>query len=169
MVFENSHHHHWWNGTCSTIGSDGFSMVFSILRTNGSRWLRDKMHVNEDLSETKHGMKSTSTQEDINQGTSCSKHCKKIFLIFQKLSLVCLISASARHKGRKFTTIANNQWFLRWPLPLMEWYLLNHWDQWFSMVFQSPNHWWQCFSMVVNHWSNYAMVSIHRSGLVWHH
>ena len=73
----------------------------------------DKMRVNEDLSETKHGMKSTSTQVDINQGTSCSRHCKKIFLIFQKLSLVCLISASARHKGRKFTTIAKNQWFLR--------------------------------------------------------
>ena len=113
MVFENSHHHHWWNGTCSTIGSDGFSMVFPILRTNGSRWLRDKMRVNEDLSETKHGMKSTSTQVDINQGTSCSRHCKKIFLIFQKLSLVCSISASARHKGRNFTTIAKNQWFLR--------------------------------------------------------
>ena len=56
---------------------------------------------------------------------------KKRFLIFQKLSLAFLISASARHKGRKFTTIAKNQWFLRWPLPLMEWYLLNHWDQWF--------------------------------------
>ena len=101
----------------------------------------DKMRVNEDLSETKHGMKSTSTQVDINQGTSCSRHCKKIFLIFQKLSLVCLISASARHKGRKFTTIAKNQWFLRWPLPLMEWYLLNHWDQWFFNGFQSANHW----------------------------
>ena len=62
--------------------------------------IRDKMRVNEDLSETKHGMKSTSTQVDINQGTSCSRHCKKIFLIFQKLSLVCLISASARH-GQK--------------------------------------------------------------------
>ena len=51
--------------------------------------------------------------------------------MFQKLSLVCLISASARHKDRTFTTIAKNQWVLRWPLPLMEWYLLNHWDQWF--------------------------------------
>ena len=113
MVFENSHHHHWWNGTCSTIGSDGFSMVFPILRTNGSWWLRDKMRIDENLSETKHGMKSTSTQVDINQSTSCSRHCKKIFLIFQKLSLVCLISASARHKGRKFTTIAKNQWFFK--------------------------------------------------------
>ena len=52
-------------------------MVFPILRTNGSRWLRvvhkneirDKMRINEDLSETKHGMKSTSTQVDINQDT----------------------------------------------------------------------------------------------------
>ena len=110
-------------------------------------------------------MKSTSTQVDINQGTSCSRHCKKIFLIFQKLSLVCLISASARHKGRKFTTIAKNQWFLRWPLPLMEWYLLNHWDQWFFNGFQSANHWLRCFSMVANHWSNDTMVTIHRFGL----
>ena len=91
----------------------------------------DKMSVDEDLSETKHGMISTSTQVDINQGTSCSRHYKNIFLIFQKLSLVCLISASARHKGRNFTTIAKNQWFLRSPLPLMEWYQLNHWYQWF--------------------------------------
>ena len=68
--------------------------------------IRDKTRVNEDLSETKHGMKSTSTQVDINQGTAWSRHCKKIFLNFQKLPLVCLISASARHKGRKFTTIA---------------------------------------------------------------
>ena len=56
---------------------------------------------------------------------------KKRFLIFQKLSLVSLISASARHKDRTFTTIAKNQWVLRWSLPLMEWYLLNHWYQWF--------------------------------------
>ena len=32
--------------------------------------IRDKMPVNEDLSETKDGMKSTSTQVDINQGTA---------------------------------------------------------------------------------------------------
>ena len=59
------------------------------------------------------------------------KYGPKVFRTFQKLSLVCLISASARHKGRKFTIMAKNQWFLRWPLPLVEWYLLNHWDQWF--------------------------------------
>ena len=52
-----------------------FQWFFPILRTNGSRWLRDKMRVIEDLSETKHGMKSTSTQVDINQGTSCSRNC----------------------------------------------------------------------------------------------
>ena len=145
---------HWWNGTCSTIGSDGFSMVFPILRTNGSRWLRvfhKKMKFVTKCALMKIYLKpkmawnlqqsTTSTQVDINQGTSCSRHCKKIFSIFQKLSLVCLISASARHKGRKFSTIAKNQWFLRWPLPLMEWYLLNHWDQWFFNGFQSANHW----------------------------
>ena len=80
---------------------------------------------------------------------------KKRFLIFQKLSLVCLISASARHKGRKFTTIAKNQWFLRWPLPLMEWYLLNHWDQWF---FSQPTIGDDVFH-------DDAMVTIHRSSL----
>ena len=74
--------------------------------------------------------KLIGTLELINRD-SCSRHYKKRYLLFQKLSLVCLISASARHKGRKFTTIAKNQWLLRWPLPLMEWYLLNHWDQWF--------------------------------------
>ena len=37
--FENSHHHHRWFLAGSTIGSDGFSMVFPILGTNGSRWL----------------------------------------------------------------------------------------------------------------------------------
>ena len=42
----------------------------------------------------------------------CSRHYKKRYLLFQKLSLVCLIAASARHKGRKFTTIAKNQWLL---------------------------------------------------------
>ena len=31
--------------------------------------------------------------------------------------------------------------------------------------FHSVNHWWRCFSMVANHWSNDAMVTIHRSGL----
>ena len=53
-----------------------------ILRTNGYYAFftkNEKMCINEDLSETKHGMKSTSTQVDINQGTSYSKHCKNIF------------------------------------------------------------------------------------------
>ena len=60
-----------------------------VTRCSQKNEICDKMHVNEDLTETKHGMKSTSTQVDINQGTSCSRHCKKIFLIFQELSLVC--------------------------------------------------------------------------------
>ena len=53
MVFENSHHHHRWFLAGSTIGSDGFSMVFPILGTNGSQWLqteiRDKLRVNKDI------------------------------------------------------------------------------------------------------------------------
>ena len=51
MVFENSHHHHRWFLAGSTIGSDGFSMDFPILGTNGSRWLqteiRDELRVNK--------------------------------------------------------------------------------------------------------------------------
>ena len=43
----------------------------------------------------------------------------------------CFIFALARKESRKLTTIAKNQWFLRSPLPLMEWYQLNHWHQWF--------------------------------------
>ena len=87
-------------------------------------------------------MKTEHSQVDIKKGTSCSIKTLWFFLkIVQKLSLICLISASARHKGRKFTTIAKSQWFLRWPLPLMEWCLLNHWDQWFFNGFQSANHW----------------------------
>ena len=40
------------------------------------------------------------------KGTSCSTKTLWFFLkIVQKLSLVCLISASARHKGRKFTDV----------------------------------------------------------------
>ena len=77
MVFENSHHHHRWFLAGSTIGSDGFSnfgdqwftMVSGRERFFTKNEIRDKMRVNEDLSETKHGMKSTSTQVDINQGT----------------------------------------------------------------------------------------------------
>ena len=51
--------------------------------------------------------KLIGTLELINRDP-CSRHYKKRYLLFQKLSLVCLISASARHKGRKFTTVAKN-------------------------------------------------------------
>ena len=112
-----NHWQRWFFNGFSNFEDQWFTMVTRFSQNE----ILDKMRVNEDLSETKHGMKSKSTQVDINQGTSCSKHCKKIFLIFQKLSLVCLISASARHKGRKFTTIAKNQWFLSWSLPLHWW------------------------------------------------
>ena len=93
--------------------------------------IRDKMRVYKDVK-NRNALcpKLIGTLELINRDP-CSRHYKKRYLLFQKLSLVCLISASARHKGRKFTTIAKNQWLLRWPLPLMEWYLLNYWDQWF--------------------------------------
>ena len=43
----------------------------------------------------------------------------------------CLIFALARKESRKLSTIAKNQWFLGSSLPLMEWYQLNHWCQWF--------------------------------------
>ena len=60
----------------SNFEDQWFTMVTRFSQKNE---IRDKMRVNEDLSETKHGMKSTSTQVDINQGTSCSIHCKKYF------------------------------------------------------------------------------------------
>ena len=106
------------------------SLIMRFLFTKNE--IRNKMRVNKDVkNRNKHGMKTENTQVDINQGTSCWRHSiKKRFLILQKLSLVCLISASARQR-QKFTTIAKNQLFLRGPLPLVEWYLLNHWDQWF--------------------------------------
>ena len=88
--------------------------------------IRDKMRVYKDVN-NRNALcpKLIGTLELINRDP-CSRHYKKRYLLFQKLSLVCLISASARHKGRKFTTMTKNQWLLRWPLPLMEWYLLNH-------------------------------------------
>ena len=36
----------------------------------------------------------------------------------------------------------------------------------FSMVLESFNHWFQWFSMVMDHWFNYAMVSMNCSPLV---
>ena len=53
IVFEKFYHHHQWFLVGSTIGYDGFSMVFPILRTNGSQWLQteicDKLRVNKDV------------------------------------------------------------------------------------------------------------------------
>ena len=44
MVLKISHHHHWWFLVGSTIGNNGFSMVFfPILGTNGSRWLQTEI------------------------------------------------------------------------------------------------------------------------------
>ena len=75
--------------------------------------IRDKMRVYKDVN-NRNALcpKLIGTLELINRDP-CSRHYKKRYLLFQKLSLVCLISASARHKGRKFTTIAKNQWLLR--------------------------------------------------------
>ena len=71
------------------------------------------MRINEDLSD--------QTCHEIYKyiGGHKSRHIllktlyKKRCLIFQKMSLVSLISASARHKGRTFTNISKSQWFLR--------------------------------------------------------
>ena len=76
--------------------------------------------------------------------------------------LICLISPLALHKGKKFTT--TNQWFVKVTIAIDSCSTIG--TNGFSMVFQSANHWWRCFSMVANHWSNDAMVTIHRSGLV---
>ena len=54
MVFENSHHHHRWFLAGSTIDwQRWFFYGFSILGTNGSRWLQseicDKMNANKNV------------------------------------------------------------------------------------------------------------------------
>ena len=44
MVLKFSHHHHCWFLVGSTIGNNGFSMVFfPISGTNGSRWLQTEI------------------------------------------------------------------------------------------------------------------------------
>ena len=48
-------------------------------------------------------MKTEHSQVDIKKAHLAQSRHSDFFLIVQKLSLVCLISASARHKGRKFT------------------------------------------------------------------
>ena len=58
---------------------------------NRNSWQLDTVYLKP---ENKHGMKTEHSQVDIKQGTSCSRH-SNFFKILQKLSLVCLISASA--------------------------------------------------------------------------
>ena len=86
MVFENSHHHHRWFLAGSTIGSDGFSMVFPILGTNVSRWLqteiRDKLRVNKT---------SKTEMQAINLFFSNVLHFQKISHLFQITRLVILV------------------------------------------------------------------------------
>ena len=57
IVFEKFYNHHQWFLVGSTIGYDGFSMVFPILRTNGSQWLQteicNKLRVNKDVKKLK--------------------------------------------------------------------------------------------------------------------
>ena len=76
------------------------------------------MRVYKDVNRNLLCPKLIGTLELINRDP-CSRHYKKRYLLFQKLSLVCLISASARHKGRKFTTIAKNQWFFQFWGPMV--------------------------------------------------
>ena len=78
MVIENSHHHHRWFLSGSTIGSDDFSIVFPILGTNGSQWLQteicDKLRVNKDIK---------AEMQAINLFFSNILHFQKISHLFQ--------------------------------------------------------------------------------------
>ena len=62
-------------------------------------------------------------------------------------------------------TIGNFQWFLRQPSPLNVFLQSDHCHQWFFNGCWSCYHRFQWFSMVLYHWSNDAMVSMHRYGL----
>ena len=64
-------------------------------------------------------------------------------------------------------TIGNFQWFLRQPSPLNVFLQSDHCHQWFFNGCWSCYHRFQWFSMVLYHWSNDAMVSMHRYGLIW--
>ena len=63
-------------------------------------------------------------------------------------------------------TIGNFQWFLRRPSPLNVFWQSDHCHQWFFNGFWYCYHRFQWFSMVLDHWSNDAMVSMDRYGLV---
>ena len=63
-------------------------------------------------------------------------------------------------------TIVNFQWFLRRPSPLNVFWRSDHCHQWFFDGFWFFYHRFQWFSMVPDHWSNDAMVSMDRSGLI---
>ena len=63
-------------------------------------------------------------------------------------------------------TIANFQWFLRRLSPLNVFWRSDHCHQWFFNGFWSCYHRFQWFLMVLDHWSNDAMVSMDRYGLV---
>ena len=63
-------------------------------------------------------------------------------------------------------TIGNFQWFLKQPSPLNVFWQSDHCHQWFFNGFWSCYHRFQWFSMVLDHWSNDAMVSMDRYGLV---
>ena len=75
----------------------------------------------------------------INLFLSNVPHCQQISHLFIIVlsALACFISASARHKGKKFTTIAKNQWFLKVTIAIdglvvaqqLHW---DHWDNFFS-------------------------------------
>ena len=112
IVFEKFYHHHQWFLVGSTIGYDGFSMVFPILRTNGSQWLQteicDKLRVNKDVKKLK---------------CELSIYFSQMFYIFSQSHIfftrtcavsICLFDINFSQTYRqKITTITLNQWFLR--------------------------------------------------------
>ena len=68
---------------------------------------------------------------------ACKKYFNQYFMYMLSPYLIFKQKddIKAIHKGRKFTTIANMQWFSEEPSPLNGMVGGKHWDQWFSNGF----------------------------------
>ena len=86
-----------------------------------------QLHIWDDICQKPAVRQKSTTNSNLRSNAfSRSYHCCLFDICF------------SQKKGRKLTTIAKNQWLLRWPLPLMEWYLPKHCTMWlsFSKKFQ---------------------------------
>ena len=136
----------WWFWKFLTITIDGFwwdqplaTMVFQWFFSNfGDQWftmanklkfatscmaiemLKTKIQA-KDLFHKK--TRKLVNKKQKNLILTCKKYFNQYFMYMLSPYLIFKQKddIKAIHKGRKITTIAPNQWFLRWPLPLVEW------------------------------------------------